>query len=509
MKKLLMLYIGLISMSYVQSQEVNIGDAVRYSLDDIQGTARFRGMSGAFGALGGDMSAVNINPAGSVIFNNSHTSMSIGVSDIQNDATYFNGISSSSDTRFDFNQFGAAFVFNNYNPNSKWTKFALSFAYDKAADYDNDWVANGVNPNTSIGEYFFEYANGLRLDEISALPDETLSEAYAAIGRIYGFRHQQAFLGYEGYIINPENDTDDNTSYLRNIIGSDFNQRYIYSTRGYNGKAAFNFATSYDNKLFLGVNLNAHFIDYSRSTLLSEGNNNVTSNGVTDVNFQNNLRTYGSGFSFQLGAIAKITEQFRIGLTYDSPTWYRISDETSQSLRSSRIEDGDFFVQNVNPNVINLYEEYRLQTPGKFTGSLAYVFGATGLLSFDYSIKDYRHAQFRPSTDILFSDLNSDINSLLTTANAYRIGGEYRINQVSLRGGYRFEESPYKDGIIVGDLKGYSLGIGYNFGLVNLDFAFSQSKRDINYQLYSVGLTDAAKVSSKISDFVLTLAFNI
>ena len=47
----------------------NISDAVRYSTETTLGTARFKSMSGAFGALGGDMSAVSVNPAGSAIFN--------------------------------------------------------------------------------------------------------------------------------------------------------------------------------------------------------------------------------------------------------------------------------------------------------------------------------------------------------------------------------------------------------------------------------------------------------
>ncbi|EDP72012.1 hypothetical protein FBALC1_12962 [Flavobacteriales bacterium ALC-1] len=63
MKKLLMLSIGLISTSYILAQDIT--DAVRYSMDEIQGTARFRAMGGAFGALGGDLSSININPAGS------------------------------------------------------------------------------------------------------------------------------------------------------------------------------------------------------------------------------------------------------------------------------------------------------------------------------------------------------------------------------------------------------------------------------------------------------------
>ena len=40
--------------------------------------------------------------------------------------------------------------------------------------------------------------------------------------------------------------------YNRNIAGNNFNQRYSYASRGYNGKLAFNFATSYDDKFYFG-----------------------------------------------------------------------------------------------------------------------------------------------------------------------------------------------------------------------------------------------------------------
>jgi long-subunit fatty acid transport protein len=505
MKKLLMLCISIASSSYILAQDIS--DAVRYSMDEIQGTARFRAMSGAFGALGGDMSAVNINPAGSAIFNNSHTSVSIGVFNKNDDIKYFNGFTSASNSNFDLNQFGATFVFVNRNESSPWKKFTLSAAYDRSADFDDDWVATGVNPNNSIGSYFLLNAQGKRLDEISAFTDETISQAYSEIGSFYGFENQQAFLGYEGFIIDPVENTDENTAYTSNIDlnGTDYNQEYYYSSRGYNGKLAFNLATSYEDKIFLGINLNAHFINYERSTFLNETNSNTNST-ITNVDFENNLLTTGSGFSFQLGGIAKVTEEFRVGLSYNSPTWFRISEETSQYLATTSTTEGNTIL---NPNVVNIFPEYRLQTPSKLTGSLAYVFGKQGLLSFDYSIKDYSNTKFRPTSDTYFSALNNSISNTLDTANSYRIGGEYRYKQLSFRGGYRFEESPYKDDTFFGDLTGYSLGLGYNFGNINLDLAFSQAERDTNYQLYNVGLTDSARFESKFTDVILTLGFKI
>src|SRR5690606_2655663 len=220
---------------------------------EVQGTARFRAMSGAFGALGGDMSAVSSTPAGSAIFTTSHASISISSLNTSNDVSYFNGLNSSTESKFDLNQTGAAFVFNNTNQNSPWKKFVLSIGYDKLGNFEDNWFASGTNTN-SIDSYFFAYAQGLRLDEISALPGETLGQAYSEIGAIYGFGNQQAFLGYESYILEPENDTDENTSYFSNMADGTFNQSYSYAARGYNGKISFNAATQYNDNFYIGLN---------------------------------------------------------------------------------------------------------------------------------------------------------------------------------------------------------------------------------------------------------------
>ncbi|MBO3099773.1 OmpP1/FadL family transporter [Gelidibacter pelagius] len=504
MKKLNLLFIAALSMSSIMAQDIT--DAVRYSQDEVQGTARFRSMSGAFGALGGDMSAVSINPAGSSIFTTSHASISVSNLGTKNDINYFNGASSSSDSKFDLNQTGAAFVFNNTNPNSPWKKFSLGVAYDKISNFENSWNVRGVNTNSkSIGDYFLGHAQGLRLDQISALDNESLSTAYSEINRLYGFANQQAFLGYESYILEPGMDTDDNTSYTSNIVGNNFDQGYIYAASGFNGKFSFNASTQYGDNFYFGLNLNSHFINYDKFTDIHETNNNSGSL-VRDVRFQNALSTIGSGFSFQLGAIAKINDDLRAGLSYNSPTWYTISEETTQYL-GTIMNDASSVI--IDPYVVNVYPDYKLQTPGKVTGSLAYIFGDQGLISFDYSLKNYGNTKFKPTSDAYFSTQNSIISSTLKNASTYRVGGEYRIKQVSLRGGYRFEESPYENNSFYGDLNGYSLGLGFNFGNVKLDVAYDHAQREYNQQLYAVGLTDAAYIDTKNSNFTLTLAFSL
>ena len=64
------------------SQVMSYSDqAVLFSTEDHLGTARFMGMSGAFGALGNDLTAVEINPAGVAVYNRSEFASSIAYRD--------------------------------------------------------------------------------------------------------------------------------------------------------------------------------------------------------------------------------------------------------------------------------------------------------------------------------------------------------------------------------------------------------------------------------------------
>ncbi len=196
--------------------------------------------------------------------------------DTDNTINYFNGANSSSDSKFDLNQTGAAFVFNNTNINSPWRKFTLGVAYDKISNFENAWNVRGVNTNAqSIGDYFLGYAQGLRLDQISAFEDESLSSAYADINSTYGFGNQQGFLGFESYIVEPNSNDDANTLYYSNIVGNNFDQEYTYASTGYNGKFSFNASTQYGDNFYFGLSLNSHFINYEKFTDLYETNTNA------------------------------------------------------------------------------------------------------------------------------------------------------------------------------------------------------------------------------------------
>tara|TARA_R100001369_G_scaffold21881_6_gene39812 strand:+ start:17732 stop:19243 length:1512 start_codon:yes stop_codon:yes gene_type:complete len=503
MKKIYLTVIALLVMTLSQAQDIT--DAVRYSTDQLSGTARFRAMSGAFGALGGDLSAISINPAGSAIFLSSAATVTLSYNERKNDTRYFNGNTSNSNSDVYFDQAGAVLVFNSTKDENPWRKFTLGVNYSQNNSFDDTYLAQGTS-SKSIDSYFLDYANGVPLELLETIDGESLTDLYLFLGENEGYGAQQAFLGYQGFIIDPLTDDPSNTSYSSSITPGNFDQQYSYAATGLNGKFAFNFATKYQDFLHLGINLNAHFMNYDRATRLFEQNSNAGSS-TNEVIFSNNLSTTGNGFSFQLGSIANVSDNVRVGLTYDSPTWYSISEQTTQRLEtfSSEFSESVF----VNPDVINAYPEYTLKTPGKLTGSLAVLFGDSGLISFDYSYKDFSNTEFRPSDDLEFAFQNNLINDNLKAASTYRVGGEYRIDKWSLRGGYRFEESPYENEFIMGNLNGYSAGVGYDFGAIKAGISYDNSSRTDNPQLYQVGLTNSAEINRDFSSIVLSLSFGI
>ena len=490
--------ITLLFLSYFSAKAQQVSDALRYAQDDLNGSARYRAMSGAFGALGGELSAINVNPAGSSIFSNNYASVTLSNYNQKNKSNYFGNQTSANDASFDMNQLGTVWVFDNYNPDSKWSKFALAINYDNANNYNNSIYSQGYNPNNSVANYFTSYANGI--------PESTLTgNLYEALT----YNEQQAYLGYNAYLINPS--AENQYTSAINPNGNYYQENSIES-RGYNGKIAFNISTEYDKRFYFGLNLNAHFTDLKTTTsfyedyLDSPGNDPAT--GVQASRFTNELYTYGSGFSFQLGAIAKVTNEFRVGLTFESPTWYNLNDEFKQTLAVNCPDCGtnsdNFYA---DPNLVIYYPTYKLQTPSKYTGSLAYIYGKSGLISLDYSLKDYSSTKFRPTNE--FQQTNTAINNTLDVSNEIRIGGEYRIKQWSLRGGYRFEESPYKNNSTIGNLNSFSGGFGYNFGDIKLDIAYTYAKRENNQGFFSQGLTDTANIKNIQNNVTLTLGFEL
>lgn len=498
MKKILFsIIIG--SAFTVYAQETTVSDALRYGIQNLNGTARYRAMGGAFGAIGGDLSAININPAGSSIFNYNQATISLTSFNKRNNANYFGTSTKSNDSSLDINQLGAVFVFNDNQSKSGWKKFALGLNYENANNFDDFIVSEGTNPYNSMDSYFLRFANA-RIGNIAGNYYEDID-----------FIDQQALLGYDSYMIDYDSATD---NYYTNVpSGGKYFHRNTIQANGYNGKFTMNFSSAYEDKLYVGMNMNFHFTDYLRTSSLYESNLNAfysTGFSVDTARFNNELYTYGSGFSMNFGAIYKANKNIRLGLAYETPTWYRLNDELTQTIATNYYNATNTTMNQaiVNPNTVNIYPTYKIQTPSILTSSATVLFGKKGLLSVDYISKNYAKTQFKPTNEIIFSSLNTQIENELQDTYEFRVGGEYKIQKWSVRGGYRYEQSPYKVSVALGNLMSYSGGLGYNFGDSKLDISYTNENRKRTEALLTSGLNDTARIKNFNNNVTLTYVVN-
>lgn len=501
MKKYLSIIIAGLTFSAIQAQETTPEDALRYAVENLTGSARFRGMSGAFGAVGGDLSAINQNPAGSIFFANNFATFTGSSYNTKNSSLYYGSRAKDNDNSVDLNQAGVVFVFKDNNPNNDWKKFTVAFNYENNNNFNNSIYFKGINPYNSIDKYFLRFANGLPQE--GGIKLQVLDNAF--FGDL-NFIDQQAYLGYQAFIFNPvDANNQQNDSYVSNVPtnGNYYQDSYVIST-GYDGKFTANFATAYKDRVFLGINLNYHYTDIVKTISVYEDYNTANATtGLQSVQFDTETHTFGSGYSFNLGAIVKATESLRIGVAYQSPTWYRLEDEQKQAVIANN--NNNLIVY--NPGITMVYDPYTVQTPGKWTGSLAYIYGKKALLSVDVSTKDYSSTKFRPKED--YSGLNSYMSNVLDNAIEVRVGGEYKYKEYSFRAGYHFDQSPYKVDQTFGDLTGYTGGLGYTFGDSRIDLAYSYDHRNMNQNILSSGMpTDLARISRYNNNVSLSYSMN-
>jgi len=456
MKKvtLLVLFCAISLPNFSQSLEYqNLG--LLFSKENNSGTARFNAMSGAFGALGGDVSAIKINPAGASVFNNSHFSASINSRNTDITSSFYGNSTSTQEEYFNFSQAGVVFVFKNHN-NSDWNKFAFSFNYNIRNNYDNNLIVKGNS-------------------------------------------------GFATFIEYPLDAGDPKTQYLN--TGS---QEFINTYKG--ELAEYNFAVSgvYQNDLYVGASLNTFDLNFSQKSTLIEQNNDGNSNQLNTLLYQENYTT-GTAFSLSAGVIYKATKSLRLGFSYQTPVWFTEILQDTNYDPNGGFDIGETVFHNGIDAPYTLFNDpyyitYKLKTPSKTTVSSAYIFKKNGLISIDYTYKGYTKMKLSNGN---FTSENQFFTNQLRNTHTINIGSEWRFKALSLRGGYHYEQSPDKNAIDSDNIKGYSFGAGYKFGNTKLDFAYQNRSHSEFYDIYpqynQVNTTDL-NIDNRVITATLTIS---
>ena len=496
----------LLSISFQLSYAQTVNDLAVFLGSELNGTARYNAMAGAFGALGGDLSGMAINPAGSSVFLYSEFGTTMTYASNETEGTYFGERSlQNAEEHLKLDQLGAVFVLNNTNPEANWTRISFGINRHRVSKFDQKAQIQGTNTN-GIDQYFLYYADGLAFKNLPLYEGETIPEVYRILGEENGFAAQQAFLGYQSYILNPFSFEDNETEYYSNLDYNQVDHRLQILTKGFHQKNTLNFSARYKNFLHLGVNINIHKLEYHNNQAFFETGHSLDS-PVYDISFGNELSSFGDGFSAQLGGLLKI-KQLRLGLTYDSPQYLEIMEETEQEISSFYNDQGTEIKETIRPKIVNTYEPYQLKLPSKTTVSAAYIFGVKGLLSVDYTTQNGANSIFEKSKGSAYLDqLTDTVSAYFGTIQTLRIGGEYRLKDISLRGGI-FNRQSIQQRNTSSDLA-YTAGIGLDLGSNSLSFSFTQFNESRKFLLFSEGLTDSYTLSNFHKQFSVSYTIKL
>jgi len=447
MKKIYIMAVLLCTAYIASAQTLGYNDVgVLFSKETINGTARYNGMSGAFGALGGDLSAVDVNPAGAAVFLNSEFALSLNLKNIETNATYYGNKEFSENDVTNLSQAGGVFVFNNSYKNSGWGKIALGFNYSIVNDFENQWIAKGNN-------------------------------------------------NYPTWIDDP----NDNSIQYLNSDGQYF-ENY---TEGKNDKYTFTIASEYNNNLYVGASFSTYDIESYQRILLEEYNYDGSGNNL-EASLIQELLTYGEGFSFNVGLISKPNDNIRLGLAYQSPVWYNLAEDYLDYDLEVYVSNTDEVISDYSG--INAFD-YKLRTPSKLTGSFAYIFNKQGLISVDYIHKNYSNINLSGGN---FVSENNQFETDLKSVGELKIGTEWRFDALSLRGGYHYEKSPYEDALDSDAIEGYSLGAGYKFRGGKLDVSYQNDTNTSAYNFYpQYNNINSSELDFNTSKVTITLVLNI
>jgi len=446
-------------------------DAYRYSNEDLSGTARGQAMGGAFGALGGDVTGVAINPAGIGIYRSSEL-----VANMSLKAPLLSGkTNQQSNTKFNFDNLSYIY----YYPLIKGSMLSLNFGfnYNRIKSFEQRYSASRPAMNSSLTDYMEALANNANNKQ--GIPQSVWGTDYYYSQNI--FVPWLSALGYDGFLLNPR---DENSSYYSTILsnGEKVSPSLQVMEKGKVEAYDFTIGSNVMDKFYWGATLTFVDLTYLMSSFYDES---FGEGG--GMKLQNYLETKGSGFQLKAGVIYKPTDALRLGVAYHSPVWYTtITDYYQAWLTPRGITYQDDKGQDVEAGKTSTPDDesfnYLFRAPGSWTFSAAAVLGAKAIVSVDYEIKDYSSMYLQYNNGDEIKDQNGYIKKDYKTAFMLRAGLEYRFTpQLSGRLGYALSQNPYRSDIqstgniikTVGTVPHYALSDDVNYLTAGLGFRFT------------------------------------
>jgi len=495
-----------------------------FSQPTTTGSARFQAIGGNHSALGADVSSIAGNPAGLGFFTRSEFSFTPAYQSVSNSSIY--AIEPNRTTNSNVNNFNIAnigVVFGGGEPSYRdgWRgSFAIS--YSRQNTLFNNVNFSGTGATSSISDSYAESVN--RQIQLGDLTQNGLVNGLNN-GAPNNFP-SSASLYYWGYLINAVNNS--NTPFAGVEPNSKVNQAFDFQSTGRVSQWTIAYGGTANEHFYIGGSLGIPSYHYEAVNNYSEVFQTYQEiKGFTDSRL---LTSSGSGLNFTLGTIIKPNDRIRFGFNVATPSFYS-AEETSSTALNINVDPNKGIDIGTNPdatilsklqsvgyktvkklnnvfitNIPNLstetyHDNYDIRTPWKLSGGAAIFFKKKGFLSADIEYVAYKgmSASTQDNNNPIYDDLaNSTANIKLFYNNVVnmKVGGEYRMGNVSLRGGVNYMQDPYSTAFdrtktVDRSQMIYSAGLGYRTNEFYVDLAGMYGSTQASYTPYSLASKDS------------------
>ena len=527
--KSLKVFLGVIAAMAVStgvSAQTTIYDANRLLGTDLNGTARYVGMGGAMGALGGDITTMSTNPAGIGIYRSGDAMVSFG---LVNNEMKSNHLGSINELNKVFGSFdNAGFVYAYKVGNQTPLRFVnFGFNYRRTKSFNRNSFMGG----TYLASQTEQMADMTNSANISVDAIEANNAYFNSSVPWLGI------LGYDSYLVNPWYDNGKlggfNPYYMN---GDEVDATYSSRERGGLNEFDFNVAFNLYDRVFLGATVGVYYLDYTRNSNYSEdffyqdGAEWKTAGGYTLNNYYNST---GTGVDVKLGMIMRPIENspLRIGAAVHTPTFYRITEYTSATLDfdvdvlegdEMIAKTGSTYTQDANGNDLQSETVNKIVTPWRYNLSLGYTIGSNVALGVEYEYADYSTTKLKYDDGMRMEQETADARDMLKGVSTIKVGAEFKIiPEFAVRFGYNHITAAMKDDAFkylpsnsvrtdteYSNLKSgnnYTFGVGYRGESFYFDLAYQYNTYKEQFYAFDSIHLEKTNVINRNSKVVCTL----
>ncbi|MBS1637898.1 MAG: hypothetical protein JST26_18440 [Bacteroidetes bacterium] len=477
--------IGIALFLVLSGKAQNDQDALRYSQIGFGGTSRSKAMGGSFGALGADGSCMSINPAGIGLYKKGDVNISFGLRFFGVNSKYQNTST---------NDFKASLIYDGFSLTTAWDSKQKPESHN-AFGISVNQLAN-FNSNTTIIGYSRNSRTQDMLAQTTNTSPKNLDGSYSG-------------LAFQNYIL----DTIDGHYYSFVDPTKSVRQKDQIQTSGHYNELCLNYAYGYMDKLYIGATLGIPIVNYNYTSTYTEtddkdsmritynaSNNTVSSTypyslyyytglgGFKEFTYTESYKTTGTGFDLKLGAIYRLTDYLRVGASYQSPTIIKLTDTYLYQL-SSTFDEGPGSSTQYPPDNGGRFS-YKIITPQRITGSVAFLYKKFGAINVDYESVNYGQASIQNISggtyQADFSGVNTTIRNKYTRTSNLRVGAEVNIKPMFIRLGYAMYGSPYGDTFTGSLVRNYaSGGFGFRNNKFYVDISLLKQFGTENYYMFN------------------------